>query len=144
MCICNSVEVVECAGGAGGGSPGDKPAPVVLAKGAAERLERQVIERTVAQIFGVSGSELRRATRGRAHVARARQVGMYLAHVACGLTLTDVGRVFERDRTTVAHACGVIEDGRDDPTFDHVLELLECAVQAMLKPRIGREGAMVQ
>lgn len=115
---------------------------------AAERIERLVIEQTVAQIFGVSGGDLRRATRGRAHVARARQVGMYLAHVACGLTLTDVGRVFERDRTTVAHACGVIEDGRDDPTFDHVLELLERAVMAMLKPRCERpcrrEGSMVQ
>ena len=131
-----------------GASPAARPATVVGGVSAAERIERQVIEQTVAQIFGVSGGDLRRATRGRAPVARARQVGMYLAHVACGLTLTDVGRVFERDRTTVAHACGVIEDGRDDPTFDHVLELLERAIMAMLNPRLDRpyrrEGSMVQ
>lgn len=103
-----------------------------------ERIERQVIEQTVAQVFGVNNFDLRRATRGRARVARARQVGMYLAHVACGKSLTDVGRLFERDRTTVSHACSIIEDGRDDPTFDHVLELLERAVLAMIPPRLGR------
>ncbi|MBL8564798.1 MAG: chromosomal replication initiator DnaA [Hyphomicrobiaceae bacterium] len=103
-----------------------------------ERIERLVIEQTVAQIFGINNCDLRRATRGRAHVARARQVGMYLAHVACGKSLTDVGRLFARDRTTVSHACSVIEDGRDDPTFDHVLELLERAVLAMIPSRLGR------
>jgi chromosomal replication initiation ATPase DnaA len=56
---------------------------------------------------------------------------MYLAHVACGLTLTDTGRLFGRDRTTVAHACGVIEDRRDDPLFDRALDLLEWAVPAL-------------
>lgn len=114
---------------------------------AAERIERLVIEQTVAQVFGVANCDLRRSTRGRAHVARARQVGMYLAHVACGLSLTDVGRVFERDRTTVSHACGVVEDERDDPTFDRVLELLERAVIALLRPRhveTVRTGALVQ
>lgn len=97
--------------------------------------ERLVIEETVAHVFGVEGCDLRRATRGRAKVARARQVAMYLAHVACGMSLTEVGRTFARDRTTVSHACGVIEDGRDDPTFDRVLELLENAVNAMLNAR---------
>lgn len=105
---------------------------------AVEAVERQVIEQTVAQVFGIKNCDLRRATRGRAHVARARQVGMYLAHVACGKSLTDVGRLFARDRTTVSHACSVIEDGRDDPTFDHVLELLERAVLAMIPPRLGQ------
>lgn len=100
-----------------------------------EPAERRVIEETVAQVFGVEGGDLRRATRGRAKVAHARQVAMYLAHVACGMSLTEVGRTFARDRTTVSHACGVIEDGRDDPNFDRVLELLEQVVQTMLRAR---------
>lgn len=50
---------------------------------------------------------------------------MYLAHVACGLNMTDVGACFGRDRTTVAHACAVIENCRDDPAFDRKLERLE-------------------
>lgn len=100
-----------------------------------EPTERRVIEESVAQVFGVEGIDLRRATRGKAKVARARQVAMYLAHVGCGMSLTDVGRTFDRDRTTVSHACGVVEDGRDDPTFDRVLELLEQVVHALLQAR---------
>ena len=32
---------------------------------------------------------------------------MYLAHVGCGVSLTEVGHLFERDRTAVSHACGL-------------------------------------
>jgi chromosomal replication initiation ATPase DnaA len=92
---------------------------------------REAIEQAVIQVFGIAYKDLRRTTRGRAKVALARQVAMYLAHVGCGLSLTETGRLFERDRTTVAHACGVIEDRRDDPTFDRALDLLEWAVPAL-------------
>ena len=54
---------------------------------------------------------------------------MYLAHISCGLTLTEVGRVFGRDRTTVAHACGLVEDRREHAPFDRALELLESAMR---------------
>jgi chromosomal replication initiation ATPase DnaA len=90
-----------------------------------DRLLREMLEQAVSRVFMVASSELWSGTRGRPHVAFARQVAMYLAHVAWGLTLTQVGHVFSRDRTTVAHACGLIEDARDDPTLDRSLELLE-------------------
>src|SRR5204862_7137328 len=64
---------------------------------------REAIERAVVQVFGVAHDDLRRSSRGRAKVALARQVAMYLAHVGCGLSLTETGRLFARDRTTVAH-----------------------------------------
>ena len=92
---------------------------------------RTAIEHAVTQVFGIAGHDLRRATRGRAKVALARQVAMYLAHVGCGMSLTETGRLFDRDRTTVAHACGIIEDRRDDPLFDRALDLLEWAVPAL-------------
>jgi chromosomal replication initiation ATPase DnaA len=94
---------------------------------------REAIEQAVVQVFGIAYKDLRRTTRGRAKVALARQVAMYLAHVGCGLSLTETGRLFERDRTTVAHACGVIEDRRDDPIFDRALDLLEWAVPALTR-----------
>lgn len=53
---------------------------------------------------------------------------MYLAHVVGGETLTDIGEHFRRDRTTVAHACRLVEGRRDDPNFDRVLQLLEWAL----------------
>lgn len=84
--------------------------------------------------FGVPQMEFWRLTRGQPHVALARQVGMYLAHVSFELSLTEVGMLFTRDRTTVAHACSVVEDRRDDPRFDRTIDLLEGTVRH-LQPR---------
>jgi chromosomal replication initiation ATPase DnaA len=90
-----------------------------------DQLVREMLEQAVSRVFMVGRDDLWSGTRGRPRVAFARQVAMYLAHVAWGLTLTDVGHLFSRDRTTVAHACGLIEDSRDDPMLDRSLELLE-------------------
>ena len=89
---------------------------------------RQAIDPIVAAAFKVEADELGARTRGSPRVAFARQVAMYLAHVACGPTLTEVGALFARDRTTVAHACGVVEDRRDDAAIDRTLDLLETVV----------------
>ena len=90
-----------------------------------DRFLREMLEQAVLRVFMVASADLWSGTRGRPRAAFARQVAMYLAHVACGLTLTEVGHVFARDRTTVAHACGLVEDLRDDPVLDRSLELLE-------------------
>jgi len=92
------------------------------------RIARRVVERAVAIAFEVPLRELRATTRRKARTAFARQVAMYLVHVAYGLTLTQVGSLFGRDRTTVAHACIIIEDRRDDLAFDVLLDDLETAV----------------
>ena len=94
---------------------------------------RSILEQAISKVFMVAGTDLWSETRGRPRVAFARQVAMYLAHVACGLTFTEVGQIFDRDRTTVAHACGLVEDLRDDPCLDRSLELLE-GVMRLLSP----------
>ena len=93
---------------------------------------RRAIELAVSRVFGVDHGALAHVTRGIARNALARQVAMYLAHVACGLTLTNSGLLFGRDRTTVAHACIIVEDRRDDPLFDRALDLLGWAVPVMV------------
>jgi chromosomal replication initiation ATPase DnaA len=90
---------------------------------------RRVLEQTVAPAFSVPSIELWADTRGSPVAALARQAAMYLAHVGCGLNMTEVGRLFARDRTTVAHACSRIEDRRESVPFDRALELLEGAVR---------------
>ena len=108
-------------------------------------VRRCAIEYSVARVFAVPISALHSATRGRAPVALARQVAMYLAHVICGLSMTEVGRTFERDRTTVSHACALIADRRDDPLFDQILELLERVAREEVRRRIGdAEGTVLQ
>jgi hypothetical protein len=63
--------------------------------------------------------------------AFARQIAMYLAHVGFGLSMAEIGRAFGRDRTTVVHACHLIEDRRDEVRFDHLLDHLEQAAIAL-------------
>lgn len=88
---------------------------------------RDRIVAAVAQDFALGSAEVMAPTRRAPRVALARQVAMYLAHVGCGLDFVTVGRLFRRDRTTVSHACRVIEDRRDDAGFDRRMAALEAA-----------------
>jgi chromosomal replication initiation ATPase DnaA len=98
---------------------------------------RGVIEQAVASVFSVPVPELRSRTRCRASAAFARQVAMYLAHVGFGLSFTCVGRLFQRDRTTVAHGCGIVEDKRDEPGFDLALSIVESVLRARVATAPG-------
>lgn len=86
------------------------------------------IEALVSTALGASLRDLRAGSRGKAPAAFARQTAMYLAHVHFGLSLSQVGRNFGRDRTTVAHACVCVESCRDDPGFERVLACIEAAL----------------
>jgi hypothetical protein len=79
----------------------------------------------VARDFGLEMAALFAPTRGAPRTAFARQVAMYLAHTGFELSFETISRVFDRDRTTVSHACHVVEDGRDDIWLDCRLEALE-------------------
>lgn len=92
---------------------------------------RGCLEQLVASAFQLDELLLRLPTRGRAEVARARQSAMYLAHTVFHLSLTEVGQMFDRDRTTVAHACRVIEEFREEPAFDRAMDMLERSTRIM-------------
>ncbi len=81
-------------------------------------------EKTVALALDVPLSALRTRTRC-ADVASARQIAMYLCHTIFSVALTEIGQHFKRDRTTVAHACHVVEDRRDEDVFDLTVNQLE-------------------
>lgn len=93
---------------------------------------RELLEVTVASGFDIEGALLRLPSRGVARIALARQTLMYLGHVACGLTKAEVGRLFGRYRTTVHHACMVVEQRRDDRQFDQALMHLERIIRIIL------------
>lgn len=92
----------------------------------------------VSALFQVSGKVLRQPGRSTTSVSRVRQIGMYVAHVVLGLNMTEVGRGFGRDRTTVQHACHLIEDMRDDEEFDRIVCMTERVAKAALLPRETR------
>ena len=93
------------------------------------------IQHAVAMAHRVELQELKSTSRRKAPIAFARQVAMYLAHVSCGFTLTEVGRCFGRDRTTVAHACRLVEDERDREDVDLALDYLEAALLERFEAR---------
>jgi chromosomal replication initiation ATPase DnaA len=96
--------------------------------------QRRILEHIVAPPFAVGRAALWARTRGRPPEALARQVAMYLAHVGLGVSLSEVARLFGRDRRTVAHACALVEDRRDAVAFDRALDLLEGALR-LVSPR---------
>jgi chromosomal replication initiation ATPase DnaA len=94
--------------------------------------EARLAEVATAAAARIPLAGLRAANRGRKRIALARQTAMYLAHVAFGLSLTRVGICFGRDRTTVRHACALMEDRRDDPRLEFGLTALEAALLAAM------------
>jgi chromosomal replication initiation ATPase DnaA len=84
-----------------------------------------LLQAATAAAFGVPVAALRARSRRSAEVAFARQSAMYVAHVMLGLSYSAIGALFRRDRTTAAHACQTVEDRRDDPAIDALLQRLE-------------------
>ena len=89
----------------------------------------ELIQRRVAEFFGIKLSEMKAKNRAKA-VAFPRQVGMYLTRQLTHTSLAEVGRAFGgKDHTTVLHAVGKIQALlHDDPrlrkTIDGLIEKL--------------------
>ncbi len=82
----------------------------------------------VGAALSVAPDALSDRGRGPARLAFARQIAMYLAHTQLGLSFTAAGQLFGRDRTTARHACRQVEDRREDPRVDSMLDCLERAI----------------
>lgn len=85
------------------------------------RLVRQLAGEMV-QLTGDRVAARRDRRRTECHI---RQIAMYVCHVQLGIPMSDIGPCFGRDRTTVGHACQVVEDRRDEPAFDEFVATLE-------------------
>lgn len=101
--------------------------------GAPQRIERdeatrRLLAETIGAALAVRPDRIATATRGTARTAFARQLAIYLARTRLGLSFTEAGRLFRRDRTTAAHACRRIEESRDDVAIDALIEGLEALI----------------
>lgn len=70
---------------------------------------------------------------GRRTLCHVRQIAMYVCHVTLQIPLYEIGKAFGRDRTTVGHACHVVEDRRDDPAFDEFVAAVERTVGSVFR-----------
>ncbi|WP_378943720.1 helix-turn-helix domain-containing protein [Mesorhizobium sp. ANAO-SY3R2] len=108
----------------------------------AERRRDEVVERCdavidlMAALFGVPSKELRRLGRTGNDICRLRQIAMYVAHVVFRFNMSEVGRGFGRDRTTVLYACHTVEDLRDDTDFDRIVALAERVAIAAFRDKL--------
>ena len=103
-----------------------------------DRQSAQLAVAMVAYATRVSPDHLLTRERGSQTTAKARQTAMYLTYVGFGMSLARVALAFGRDRSTVAHACRLIEDARDDPDFDDWLNQVEASLQLMAPLTIKR------
>ncbi len=89
-----------------------------------------LIQRTVAEYFGLSHMDLRGKKRTKA-IAFPRQIAMYIARDLTEYSTTEVGLEFGgRDHTTVMHACQKIEDriktdSTLEPTIQHLIRTVK-------------------
>ena len=87
---------------------GTRRPQAALTPGGASPPTVEAIQDAVASVVGVSRSDLV-STRRTPHVARARQLAMYLARELTSLSLAQIARAFDRDHTTVLHAVRAVE-----------------------------------
>ena len=105
----------------------DRPEIVDARAQARCRIVAEVVEELVMMV-GDRKALRRDRRRMMTHV---RQIAMYVSHVILQVSLTDIGIVFGRDRTTASHACHVVEDRRDDTDFDAFIAAIERVVASL-------------
>lgn len=84
----------------------------------------------MALAAGACGARVEQVASGSRDIrcAFARQVAMYLATVGFGMSLGRVAQAFGRDRSTVRHACMLMEERRENSGFDQWMDALEASV----------------
>jgi chromosomal replication initiation ATPase DnaA len=92
------------------------------------RTARLVIE-LVAYATDLDPEAIFDPRRGTRAAALARQMAMYLTNVSFCWSMNRVAVAFERDRSTVAHACQQVETRREDPDIDACLSQLELLLE---------------
>ncbi len=112
--------------GRGGSRASDLRPPLsALRETRPERVICQAVRLMTAEFLFVSGDRIGMRRERRRLACHVRQIAMYVCHVALQMRMTAIGEGFGRDRSTVAHACAVVEDRRDDRDFDEFVAAIE-------------------
>ena len=89
------------------------------------RLISRLAKEVVCEAYSIPHADLLAKDRGGSQISLARQIAMYLSHIVGQLTLVEIAMQFDRQRSTISHACINVEDRRDSPVFDMQLEFME-------------------
>ena len=94
----------------------------------------RIVRQLVAEMVLLSSGRVLHRRDARRSGCHVRQIAMYLCHVVLRISLSDIGLAFGRDRTTVGHACNVVEDRRDNAAFDEFVTTAERIVLSVFGP----------
>ena len=98
---------------------------------AEERHRADLVLQIVAMRLGTPVETVSRQGRLYYSALRVRRLSLYLAHVALGWTLERVAHAFGISRQTVGSACTRIEEARDEPHLNDLLDQLAGTIQAV-------------
>ena len=105
-----------------------------VGRAASIRIVCQAVRQLVCEMVSIASHRLPLRTCRRRTGLHARQIAMYVCHVALCIPLGDIALAFGRDRSTVAYNCGVVEDRRDDAAFDDFVAAIERIVVSVFSP----------
>ena len=118
-------------------SPTDQAANLAMASAVADfvdidpahisrqRLLGMVVRQLTLEVLSLTGHDPDAGSASRRLMSHVRQIAMYVCHVAYSMPQAEIALVFGRDRSTVRHACHIVEDRRDDPAFDTLVSIIE-------------------
>ncbi len=97
---------------------------------AERRLLCMIVRQLTEELLRATGLE-NETDPGRRATSHVRQVAMYVCHVAYSMPMGEVAQAFGRDRSTVGHACRMVEDRRDDRAYDTFVAIVERMASAV-------------
>lgn len=86
----------------------------------------------VAYTLGLNTEEVFSPRNRKTADTKARHVAIYLTYVALGTSFGRVAKAFGRDRSSVAYACKIVENRREDADFDDWCEQLEVGLKSVI------------
>jgi hypothetical protein len=101
------------------------------------RIVCRICAQVTTEMVMIAGHRVQMRRDRRRTLCHVRQIAMYVCHVALQIPLLDIGIAFGRDRTTVSHACHVVEDRRDDAAYDEFVAAVERTVNSIFRSNGG-------
>lgn len=112
--------------------PDEQPAPGLVSPASMPLAQAcRVVRHVVAELVMMTSDRVTVRRDRRRMLCHVRQIAMYVCHVSLSIPLSEIGQAFGRDRTTVSHACHVVEDRRDDSAYDELIATVERIVSAV-------------
>ncbi|WP_246659314.1 helix-turn-helix domain-containing protein [Rhizobium sp. FY34] len=110
----------------------EQPAPGLVSPASMPLTQAcRVVRHVVAELVMMTSDRAMLRRDRRRMLCHVRQIAMYVCHVSLSIPLGEIGQAFGRDRTTVSHACHVVEDRRDDSAYDELISTVERIVSAV-------------